>query len=494
MISQALHIFRQALHIFRKDMRYLRVPVALYLALAALFAWTGAGSPLESLAEALLALAAINLIARLIHAETIPGDRQFWITRPYNWRSLLVAKLLFIAVFICAPVAVARLATLALLGYPLAAAIWPLLWSQLLLFIVAATMAALAALTPGLVEFSFSLLGLALFGAIVVQIAPAILFARFHIQDFFWPDSIEWIRQSIVGVIVIAAAAWMLLRQYRDRATRASRLFAGGAALIATFLYFAIPPAAGLLAQGLLSPERSPNIQAAPDYAIKSKMPPRTQKDASMGIMPAPLAFRLVGLPDNSEIRPDQARISIDWPDGEAWRGLVNLGGGVSQGGVAVLRGTAVMNALFFDRLRNTPATLRATLYLTIFGRPQSTTIPFAPKPANVQDGLQCYSGLQGAVFNNNFGAYYCRSFFGWPARLVSVSAGRDNEDFTKIVSYAPFPSGVSLNSSESRYTTLAWDDEKQPASVTVTTKRPLAHFHTTFEAVGVRLEDFISR
>ena len=43
------------------------------------------------------------LCARLIQAEPIPGDRQFWITRPYEWSSLLGAKLLFVVVCIGIP-------------------------------------------------------------------------------------------------------------------------------------------------------------------------------------------------------------------------------------------------------------------------------------------------------------------------------------------------------------------------------------------------------
>src|SRR5256885_7885270 len=48
----------------------------------------------------LLPLAWWTLIARVIHDEVLPGDNQFWITRPYSWKSLLGAKALFILAFI----------------------------------------------------------------------------------------------------------------------------------------------------------------------------------------------------------------------------------------------------------------------------------------------------------------------------------------------------------------------------------------------------------
>src|SRR5262245_4894148 len=94
----------QAIHIFRKDERYLWREICLFAALSALFGWRD-----YVWAEALLPITAVYLIARLIHAEPIPGDTQFWITRPYEWKSLFAAKLLFIVVFINVPVLIARI-------------------------------------------------------------------------------------------------------------------------------------------------------------------------------------------------------------------------------------------------------------------------------------------------------------------------------------------------------------------------------------------------
>src|SRR5580704_13329656 len=95
---------RQALHIFRKDVRYLRREISLVLCLVAVFVWTETHSPDPSWVEMLLPVAFGYLIARLIHAEALPGDRQFWITRPYGWKNLLGAKLLFMFVFVNLPI------------------------------------------------------------------------------------------------------------------------------------------------------------------------------------------------------------------------------------------------------------------------------------------------------------------------------------------------------------------------------------------------------
>ena len=123
---------KQALHVFKKDIRYLRLEICLILALAAGTVWI-----LNPWAELLLAIGAAYLIARLVHAEAIPGDNQFWVTRPYRWKSLLGAKILFILVFVNLPIFAARLLALIFEGFPLVSSLPGLLWSQLLIFIAA---------------------------------------------------------------------------------------------------------------------------------------------------------------------------------------------------------------------------------------------------------------------------------------------------------------------------------------------------------------------
>ena len=105
----------QSLHIFRKDVRHLWPELAVYAALLIVFAlaepqaWMGAeifNSLLMiflPLLHALFPILWLVMIARLIHDESLVGDQQFWITRPYKWPSLLGAKLLFIVAGVILP-------------------------------------------------------------------------------------------------------------------------------------------------------------------------------------------------------------------------------------------------------------------------------------------------------------------------------------------------------------------------------------------------------
>ena len=121
----------QALHIFRKDIRKFWPEILVSIAIAAVFVWIYPYQwlvilPPEShsfldlrrlqiLATVVAGLLPITwaiLITRVVHAENLIGDRQFWITRPYDRRHLLCAKLLFLAAFVYVPFLVAQMALL----------------------------------------------------------------------------------------------------------------------------------------------------------------------------------------------------------------------------------------------------------------------------------------------------------------------------------------------------------------------------------------------
>src|SRR4029077_12054095 len=142
--------------------------------------------------EILLPVTAVFFIVRLIQAETIPGDTQFWITRPYRWRSLLAAKLLFVSIFISVPVLVARVIILERSGFPLALEIVPLLWSQLLIIVgFCLPVAALASVTADMVTFVFSALALLIIGFFGPAEIPSIGILHRGTELVVWPEGVE---------------------------------------------------------------------------------------------------------------------------------------------------------------------------------------------------------------------------------------------------------------------------------------------------------------
>ena len=142
---------KQALHIFQKDIRYLRYDIA--VTLAAVIAFTVTAAYNLSLLAAFLPVTWWFLIARVIHAEPLPGHRQFWVTRPYRWQSLLGAKALFIAAFVNVPLLLADILIIHAAGASIGHQLGGLLWTQVLLiaaFVLPA--AAFAVITGGLTD------------------------------------------------------------------------------------------------------------------------------------------------------------------------------------------------------------------------------------------------------------------------------------------------------------------------------------------------------
>ncbi len=130
---------KQVLHVFAKDARRFWPEIAISLAITAAFAriypnqwltpglyavsgWGGFAGPqgLQLLATVLAVLVPVSwllLIARVIHGESLVGDRQFWPTRPYEWKKLLAAKVLFLLVFLYLPFVAAQLVLLLEAGF-----------------------------------------------------------------------------------------------------------------------------------------------------------------------------------------------------------------------------------------------------------------------------------------------------------------------------------------------------------------------------------------
>ena len=124
----------QALHIFKKDVGFLRYHIALTLlaagafCLMGIFNINGAGPT-----AVILPVTWWFLIAAVIHAEPLPGKGHFWLTRPYQRKSLLYAKALFIVTFVNLPVLIADVVIVHAAGFHITATITGLLWTQLLL-------------------------------------------------------------------------------------------------------------------------------------------------------------------------------------------------------------------------------------------------------------------------------------------------------------------------------------------------------------------------
>ena len=265
----------QTIHILKKDIRHLRLEIGVVLVMAASFG--GVGHTLSM--GVLMSVAAAYLIVRVIQAEPIPGDTQFWITRPYRWTSLLAAKLVFIVLFVNLLVFGAQWVIFVRDGFSVTPNLPGLLWGFLLAFFgIAVPIAALATLTPGLGQFILT-------GILFFTIAQSVV-ADFRLDP--WPEEVGWIRFSILAVPIILIGAWTLLEQYRTRRTFRNRVTVVAVVVLGLVGAFYTPLEWGLALQSRLSREgfesTSFRIELDPSLSPRSR--------TSLGEQLAPMFHR----------------------------------------------------------------------------------------------------------------------------------------------------------------------------------------------------------
>jgi hypothetical protein len=454
---------RQALHIFRKDVRYLYREIVLMLGMAFLFAG----------AEALVFIAALYLIARLVHAETIAGDRQFWITRPYRWGSLAGSKVLFVAVFVCVPIGAAQLTMLLKDGFSPVRELPGLLWSQILIFLASLLVVALASVTSGIVPFIFAVLTLA---------------TAFFVKEFAsprvagttpWPGAIEWLRDYALGIVLTAIAISVILAQYRWRKTARNSAAAIAAVGLCTLAIFFVPVEWALSAQSWFSGRSA--VAASIDGSIGPVRVTRTweQLDALNHTVRLAIPVNVKGVPKGLHAVADGMNVVVEWPGRPAWRS--GLRGVNTRSGGDGFDGTVVLPEALFKANLTLPLRVRASLYLTLFGDTESRTIPVRTELVSAQDGLRCrkleFPAINVGGARLDVGNLECQSFFRWPGKLVYANTGGGEMDFTSLISYSPFPGTLSLNPRERHTAGL----QATATAASIITKRPLAHIRKDF-------------
>jgi len=228
----------QSLHIFRKDVRHLWADLVVYAALLIAasvvipMGWNGANASLTPLQifirllNFLIPIMWLIMISRLIHDESLVGDTQFWITRPYKWASLLGAKLLFIVVCVALPFAVAQWATILQAGlnplHTIPAQLLSLLKMGLIVWL---TFTVVASVTSTVQRMFMSILAVMIFWGVSLTMLGSPLGPRMELPS------------GAIGIIIGGLLVGILLYQYASRNTFASRMAIVVTALLLVALF-----------------------------------------------------------------------------------------------------------------------------------------------------------------------------------------------------------------------------------------------------------------
>jgi len=458
----------QVLHIMKKDVRWLFAEIGLLVASNIANVWMQARHPDPSIwyesCQLLTIIAAAHLITRVVHAEALVGDKQFWITRPYRWQSLLTAKLAFIVVFASLPVFLTHAAALTFMGFSPASWFAPLVSASVRLFIAALLAAALACVTRGTAQFT--LLGL------LALVGGAFLFER-----ILWRWSLESLPEDwpFVATAAAAIALSVLLVEYRTRLTVAGRILGVGACLLFAPLLTFTPETGRPFVETDPEPKESSTVEVKvarlrPASVVASLEQP--QRFPS----PAKLIASVQGVPDGFGIAAYRFGGTFQGASGRQWRIPKKF---YEEAEFQNANETAVQNTFYppvsfaddFKDEVNLPGMLRLSVEMKLV-KLHTKTLILTRAPIDAIAGLQCYLGARQAV---------CRAPR-WPAVDLRVFSAGESSKFGESF----ITGGFGLDLFEERAATSAGSE------VTFFYGEPIGWFARNMEINGVRPMDLI--
>jgi hypothetical protein len=490
---------RQTLHIFKKDVRHLWFEIVVVLFAVAGFTFTEARRALwladpgtnriaaSTLLVFLLPLAWWMLIARVVHEEPLPGDRQFWLTRPYFWRSLLAAKALFILVSINMPMLAADAVIVHAYGLSIRSELPGLFWSQVLLtvaFILPIT--ALAALTTGFVQLIFAILTVSMIALIMAIVAPQ------TVLTLGFSGGSEWIKSYYAFTVMVVAALAILTWQYSRRRTTSMRSLAVVAGIFVVAGIALIPWSVTFKIQSWLSKQRLDQslVQVDSDSSGNGLVRAVVGRSDRVGVR---LPLQIKGLPPGTSAKLEGFDISFQSPDGAVWRAeqqSVPFAGEIEQEFSLM----ANLDHSFYEKVKDKPLRVHGSLYLTLFGDKQSARVSFGDHPVIVPRVGAC--SARGESTGQSY-FLICYVAFRYPSVLVTYRFLQVTKDEVqeiashtqpRPISYSPFPAelGISPMSQDLTFGTAS----ATLSEAIVDTMEPRAYIQREFEINDLRLED----
>jgi len=306
---------KQALHIFRKDARRFRYEIAVSVVFTAAFACAQifAGLLPNVLHWAMSGLVVIwwPLICLLMQEESLIGDRQFWITRPYSRAGLLAAKALFIVTFISVPLLLAQSAILVAAGFQPFAYLPSFLWVHVVFFAsILLPAVALASVTRNLGQAVLTFFGIVAALIVVGLVAGnSVSGTRYTASAFVWADTLTSEVSLIGPVLVILILQWTMRKRWLA-------LTAGAASfLLVELLTGNLDTALGTGVQARMFGDRG----AGQTAVIMNGYDVGRDGLADRKTIPVMAGFRVVDMPAGLLAKPEIIELTFEDSRGERW-------------------------------------------------------------------------------------------------------------------------------------------------------------------------------
>jgi hypothetical protein len=391
---------QQPFHILRKDATHLWPETLVSIALLIGYAWAESQSwvPVEGFNPISLALALLRflipvswlvLTSRLVHDEELVGDRQFWTTRPYTWYGLLIAKVLYLLLFICVPFLIMQVWLLHFAGlYP--THVLPAMLKNISYVSIAflLPLIAIAAVTATFVRYISSVLG-----GIIYALAVLVI-ATYNAPEKFDAPYLTYLVVTVFVALLLGA----LLVQYAHRKT-----------LLARLLILAVPIAVSAVT--LLAPANALTEHRFPDTAIGSATfdadPGRQQPQGRLFsfrhrvLIAVPVTVSFAGLPPEAYLNVERVQPVIDGPNGLHYVGAWTTTHEILEQQRTAYNVSFALPEAIYNQVRDKSVALHLQLGLQTFtpGTPYIVTATEKPFPlpghaackVSVEDGsLDC--------------------------------------------------------------------------------------------------------
>ena len=330
------------------------------------------GSLLAATLVFLVPVGWLVLIARAVHCERLVGDTQFWLTRPYDWRKLFAAKLLFFAAFLYAPFFLAQCLLLLEAGLHPLHYLGGMLFNLLLLTAVGVLpLLALSSLTSGFGRLMLVLLGL---GLVFVAMIGGVSAMPFNVVTNV-PDLVS-------GELVLGALFWgslpAALILYARRNAKAGWLIVGSVLVVIGATAFFNPDRALV---GSFYPELSAGSEAPVTFAYGAKdlNQPTANLTVNKRWVEVVIPMTESGVQDGSVAVPRAVRVTLTGAGGSTWespwQGYIATPFIPGQSNTVI---RFLMPRSAYDQLKGAPMTLHITIALTM-GRKASQSLIALP-------------------------------------------------------------------------------------------------------------------
>jgi hypothetical protein len=337
------------------------------------------------------------LIARLVQGESLVGDRQFWLTRPYQRRWLLAAKALFIFAFVNFPVLIFDIVLLKRTGFSPGHHAPGLLQGQFFLtgFLVL-PIVTISVVTETLAQFL-----LVFFGVVAYIIGLSWAAAQIPSSSSSSGDIVDAMALSVVAGACLA----VLVLQYFRRDTWVSRwILLGGACVIAVVV---IAAPYGPMLERAYPQAALGSLNPAGLKIEKRDSAPEVQDRVLGKTVSLHVTIDTFGLVQGSLVHVDAVRLTIYAPGGLAWNsGWVGSGSLMWPGGQS-LNETFEVSSKFYSLVSASPVDMQIELAVDEYREGASRQIAVAAGGFKVTEDLICTGGDR---------ALHCKSALNGPA------------------------------------------------------------------------------